>query len=172
MDKKRKRNRLIPIVLALIILAILTSGTWWLFSSGHLVYHGSISQPNNLSSNQTVVCDAYVVAKYNDAMDYKERNGSTEPSIDIQAIKNLVADIKAKTNFKSDPTCQAIIFWSAVMNDNYKAASIAYNELLGLHKKHIFADSNLLNDQPLFTYKEALDGLTGSGAYKSGSFGG
>jgi hypothetical protein len=162
MDKKRMNKRVIFIVIGVIIVALLASGVWWLFNSGRLVY---------LNSQSTVACGTDVVNKYNAAMYYQVRNGSTVPNIDTKGVKDLVTNIETKANFKNDPTCQTIIFWSAVQDDNYKSALSAYNVLISLHNKRIFVDSNLRNDQPLFMYEDTLSGLTGSGS-SSGTFGG
>lgn len=169
MEEKRIRNRVVSIVITVILLVLLSGGVWWLFGSGHLVYSNTNS---NSSSPPTVACGTDVVDRYNAAMDYQLRNGSTETSIDEQGIKDLLAEIKAKPNFETDPTCQTIIFWSAVSDDNYKSASSAYNGLMSLHEKRIFADSNLRSDQPLFTYEETLNSLTGSGSSEKRVFGG
>jgi hypothetical protein len=165
MKKNNMRKRVLLVVIA-VVLAVLGGVVWWLFSSGHLVYS------DTSSSQSKVACGTDIVDKYNAAMYYQLRNGSTEPSIDEQGVKDLVKDIKSKASFETDPTCQTIIFWVAVRDDNYKSASSAYNEIMSLHKKRIFADSNLRSDQPLFTYEETLKGLTESGSSKDGVFGG
>lgn len=164
MDKVKKHKSKILIITAVLLLMLLTGGMFWLFNSGHLQYSKSGSQP-------TVVCDADFVDRYNEAMYYTIRKGSTEPSLDDQGIKDLVTDIKNMANYKTDPTCQTIIFWVAVQSDDYKTASSAYNVLITLHKQRIFSDSNLRDGQPLFMYKEVLKGLTGSGSSEASSAG-
>jgi hypothetical protein len=137
---------------------------WWLFDSGRLVY--SASGQRYLS-----VCDKGIVDRYNDAMYYKVRTGSIDPSIDEAGVKGLVAEIQTKKDFENDPTCQSIIFWSAVQENNYSSANTSYNILMDLHDKHIFADSNLRSSQPLFMYGETLKGLSGSGFSEEDVFG-
>ncbi|MCX6728893.1 MAG: hypothetical protein NTV39_03985 [Candidatus Saccharibacteria bacterium] len=167
MDKKRTRNREVLIVIVVIILVFLSVGIWWLFSSGHLTYSSS-------GSLSTVACGTDVVDKFNKEADkyYQLSSGSAGLVINKQPIKDLVADIKTKANFETDPTCQAIIFWAAVQDDNYKSANGAYNKLIDLHNKRIFADSNLQGSQPLSAYKDTMKSLTGSGFTINGSIGG
>lgn len=152
MDKKNK----ILAIISISFLTLLIIGVCWMFVSGHLQYSKSGLQPKS-------VCGASIVDKYNEAMYYKIRQGSSEPSMDKQGVKDLATQIKQMTNYKNDPTCQTIIFWTAVMSDDYKTAKAAYDELDSLHEKRAFPDSNLRDDQPLFMYEEVLKGLTGSG---------
>jgi len=158
-------KRLVFTGIAVVVLAFLAGGVWWLFSSGHLVYSA-------LGQSSTVVCDADIVNTYNAAMYYEPRNGATESSIDKQGVSDLVTEIRSKPNFDNDPTCQTIIFWSAVLDDNYSTALTAYDSIMNLYEKRVFADSNLRSDQALFTYEQVMNSLTGSGITEDGPFGG
>jgi hypothetical protein len=133
-----------------------------------------VKQPNQAVLLRSTVCDTNIVDKFNSDSSkyYQLSGGSSNLVINKQPIKDLVADIKSKSNFENDPTCQAIIFWAAVQDDNYKSAKSAYDQLTSLHNRRIFADSNLRGAQPLFTYKDTLKGLTGSGSSNNGTFGG
>lgn len=154
------RKKILVSSIAVIVVALIGAGVWWLFSTGRLVYVDSNTKARVSSS----VCDSTIVDRYNAAMYYEVRNNSTTPSIDEDGIKALVADIKGKSGYETDPTCQVIIFWAAVRGDDYKAARSAYDSIKTLHDKGSFADSNIRSNEPLFTYEGYVNGLTGSGA--------
>lgn len=151
------RKKIGSIVTWMIILIILGTGVWWLFNTGRLAY------VNPGSQSSSVVCDTDIVDKYNAAMYFEPRNGSNKLSIDEEGIKSLAIEIKNKTDFRTDPTCQTILFWIAVHDDDYQSANKAYEEIKTLHSKHIFADSNIRSQEPLFTYEGYVNSLSGSG---------
>lgn len=155
MNKKR-----ILTILAIITSALLGVGVWWLFDTDRLTY---ASDPGSQSTS-SVVCGADVLDTYNAAMFYALREGSSDLTIDEKSLNNLVVEIKSKTGYKNDPTCQTILFWTAVQNDDYPAAKDAYESIKTLHDQGIFADSNIRSNQPLFTYGNYLLQLSGSGA--------
>ena len=147
-------------VLAVVLVGLVIAAVGWLFSSGHLVYVGSKSS--------AVACGSDVVTKYNAAMFYRPRNGSNTPSLDEAGLKNLTSEIKSKAKYATDPTCQTILFWTAVHDNNYKAANEAYKAVKSLHDKGDFADSNLRSNDALFTYQGYLNSLPGSGVTQAG----
>jgi hypothetical protein len=152
-------------LLAIVLAGFVIAGVWWLFSSGRLVYASPKSS--------AVVCRSDVVTKYNAVMFFRTRDGSSTPSLDEVGLKKLEADIKTKARYATDPTCQTILFWTAVHNDNYKAANEAYKAVKSLHEKGNFADSNLRSNEPLFTYETYMNSLSGSGVTQAeGSVGG
>jgi hypothetical protein len=106
-------------------------------------------------------------------MFFRTRDGSSTPSFDEAGLKKLAAEIKTKAKYANDPTCQTILFWAAVQGDNYKAANEAYKAVKSLHDKGDFADSNLRSNEPLFTYEQYMNSLSGSGVKQAeGSIGG
>ena len=146
--------------LTTVILALLGAGVWWLFTSDRLTYNSDpVSRPNS-----SLVCGADTVDRYNDAMFYAVREGSSDLTIDGESLNNLVVEIKNKVGYKNDPTCQTILFWTAVQNDDYSAAKDAYDSIKTMHDRGAFADSNIRSNQPLFTYESYLLQLSGSSA--------
>ncbi len=147
-------------VLTILLAGLIIAGVWWLFSSGRLVYVSSKSS--------AVACGPDIVTKYNAAMFYRPRNGSNTASLDETGLKNLASEIKSKAKYATDPTCQTILFWTAVHDNNYKAANEAYKAVKSLHDKGEFADSNLRSNDSLFTYQGYLNSLPGSGVTHAG----
>lgn len=159
------RRAQLKYVLIVVLAGLIIAGVWWLFSSGRLVYVSSKSSD--------VACGSDIVTQYNGAMFYRPRNGSNIPSLDEAGLKNLVTEIKGKTKYATDPTCQTILFWIAVHDNNYNAANDAYKAVKSLHDKGEFADSNLRSNDSLFTYQGYLNSLPGSGVTQAkGSIGG
>jgi len=165
MVKKSISKRSLFIIITATVLLLFVGCVGWLFYIGRLAYFNS-------GQHSIVVCGTDIVDRFNVVTNYEHRNDPIVPSIDEQGMKDLVSEINAKKNFNIDPTCQMIILWSAVYEDNYNIARGAYDSLINLHKDRIFADSNLRINQPLSAYEEALKGLTGSGFSSDGSFGG
>jgi hypothetical protein len=156
--KKRTTGIIIFIALFIGLCGVVT----WLFYSGRLAYMDPAK----------VVCGKAIISKYNNAIDYQYREGSDESTIDEAGVKIIVTDIKANAKSKYDPTCQSILFWSAVRSDNYSEAKSAYDIIKGLNEKRIFIDSSLHDAAPLFTLVNSLNGLTGSGAENNEPLGG
>lgn len=155
MNKKR-----ILTVLAIITSVLIGVGVWWLFATDRLTYS---SNPDS-QSNRVAICGADIIDTYNDAMFYDLREGSSDLTIDEESLNNLVVEIKSKAGYRNDPTCQTILFWTAVQKDDYPVAKDAYESIKTLHDQGIFADSNIRSNQPLFNYGTYLLQLSGSGA--------
>lgn len=154
------RKKILLSSIAVIGGALIGAGVWWLFNTGRLVY---VANPG-ASHTIAAVCDDSVVDKYNTAMYYQVRSGSTTPSIDSEGVKTLAKEIKAKAGYETDATCQVLLFWIDVRNDDYKAARSAYVVIKDLHDKGIYPNSNIRTNDPLFTYEGYVNGLSGSGA--------
>lgn len=147
---------LIPIII-LILLAV-GAGVWWLFDSGRLVYSSSPSN-NEIVARQAIVCDEDTVDLYNDAMYFRPRNGEATSSIDSEEVKRIVADIKTKDGYDSDPTCQTILFWVAIYDKDLEAAISANSALQELYIKGMYSSPNIRSNQPLFSYDGFIEGI-------------
>lgn len=141
------------VVIVIFGLAIAAQGL--LFATGYLTY-GNPSAPEQ---EYTAVCDGAAIDTYNDAMYYQVREGSSEPTIDEAGVKNLKQQIESKSGYKGDPTCQAILFWTAVYFNDAASARTAYDIYLGLYNERIFPDPNLRGNNPLIVYEDTLAGL-------------
>ena len=149
--------------LSVIGLLIVAGGIVWLFASGHLVL--SDGKTNKTAS----VCGSDIVNKYNDAMYMIGRNGSSEPSIDESGVKDVQNDVKRKTGYEKDATCQTLLFWIAIHNNDYSAAKIAATAVKELHDKGQFADNNIRGNDPILTYDTVLYGISPEAKEKAGA---
>ncbi len=157
------RKRTIAIIILLLLSITIIGGVTWLFYSRRLVYFNPAK----------VVCGKSVIDKYNAAADYLYRgDNSDEATIDEAGVKSVVAEIKGNSKSKYDPTCQSILFWAAVREDNYKEAKSAYDIIKDLHSKRIFIDPAMHNISSLDTLNSILNGLTGSGLEEKEPLGG
>lgn len=137
----------------------------WLFLSGQVrVLWGK-------SNESVVVCGTGVVDTYNAAMHYQTRTGSSGPALDEEGLKKLAVDIKSKPGYESDPTCQSMLFWMAIHDRNYTAATSAYDAVKKLHDKRIFADSNIRDNGPSYTYDSVLQGISSPAGNQDGAGG-
>lgn len=155
-------KKLVAIGVPVILVVLLGVAVWWLFNSGRLVYVASGTKaPEGL-----VVCGSDVVTKYNEASLFIKRQGADAPSVDKESLKTIASDIRNKKGYEGDPTCQTLLFWSAVRNDDYKAAKEAAGAVKQLHEKRLFADSNIRNNDAVFNYQTSLNMLTGAETVK------
>lgn len=132
--------------------ALLLAGVVFLVVSGRLV----LTDPNVQRSVSKIVCDSSVVTTYNAAMLLDIRDGSTEYTFDEAGLKSLQTSIRGKDGYEDDPTCQTMLFWMAIKDEDYAAGKTAYEGVKRLYDQRIFADSNIRTDQPLFSYEAAL----------------
>jgi hypothetical protein len=144
-------KKIILIVVMVLIFAVVGAVTW-LFMSGKVALVYKQATP----ATTTIVCNTQIVDTFNEAMFFTRRAGASTVSIDEQGIKNLNAEIKAKAGYKSDPTCQTIIYLTAIYEEDYDGAKAAYEAVKELHDKNIFANNNIRGNQPLFTYEGSM----------------
>jgi hypothetical protein len=149
----------ILIILASVVAVIIVATVVWLFATNKVGLVFGEEEKNN-SSLAPVVCDQAVVSKYNEATDYKFRNGSDTPSMDEVGIKQLAADIKSMENHQADPTCQTILFWAAYFENDLEAAKGLHSSIKELHSQRMFPDSNLRTAVPLFEYGTTIEFMT------------
>jgi len=152
----RKKLATITIIGTGIIAAFLAV-VWWLFASGRLVY----IDLSSIQKSYSVACDSSMVDRYNNAIEYRIRDKATL-TMDEAGLSSIKSDILAKSDYDKDPTCQTMIFWTAVHDDDYVKAISAYNSLKDMHEKRVFADSNIRGNQPLLMYSLFYKDLTGS----------
>lgn len=153
------------IIIILVVVLVLGAAAAWLFVSGNLANIGRGATVNTESQTATLnrVCDSTVVTTYNKVMNYQDQTGSNDSSLDEPAIKRLQDDVKGKAGYENDPTCQTILFWIAAHYSDYENTKKAYESLLDLHDKGMFADSNLGSAAPLFVFKATVDSLAPDG---------
>jgi hypothetical protein len=154
------------ITVAVVILAV--GFVVWLFLSGQV----RVSWGKTANSTVAVVCDTSVVDTYNAAMNYTVRSGSTQAGFDEAGLTKLVTDIKSRSGYGSDATCQAMLFWAAIHANNYNEAKTIYDSVKKLHDERIFADSNIRGNLALFQYTDALDQINPSTQNQEGGAGG
>lgn len=114
----------------------------------------SVNFLNGSQAVGSVACGNSLVEKYNQAFTYTERDGTI--GLDSAAVDSVRNEVKSVDNSQNDATCQAMRFWLAIQAGDHSDASEAYNRVTELHQQGVFANSNLINNTPLSTYKPAL----------------
>ena len=142
----------IGIIVCIIIVLGIAGAATWLFMSGKLVWAGTGSTVTVTKA----VCGTDIVNKYNDAMQMMIRDGSTEATIDAQGVKDVTATIKQQNGYQNDATCQTLLFWIAIYNNDYASAKSSYAVVQKLHDEGIFADNNIRGNDALLTYQSVL----------------
>lgn len=156
-------KKIILIVAMVLILAAVGAVTW-LFVSGKVALVYKQAAP----ATTTIVCDTKIVDTFNEAMFFTRRAGATTVSIDEEGIKKLNTEIKAKAGYENDPTCQTIIYLTAIYEENYDGAKAAFQAVKELHDKNIFANNNIRGNQPLFTYEGSMYPFSPEGKTQGG----
>ncbi|HWT40833.1 MAG TPA: hypothetical protein VN081_06245 [Dongiaceae bacterium] len=155
------KKRIVGVSAVIIILLLVAGAVMWLFMSGRL----TLTWNSNPASGQVqtasthIVCDDATVTTYNTAATYTLRAGSQVPTLDTDGLKKLTSDIKTRSGYQDDPTCQTILFWQAIGANDYATARDTFAILQTLHNKHLYPDNNLMNAQSFAGYSSALEAI-------------
>ena len=152
-----KKSVIISSIVGVVVLAIV-AGVWWLFSSNRLVY---VADPEKGVAMPAAVCTDEDVDRYSLAATYTLREGFDEPGPDTTELNALRDEVVQKEGYQEDPTCQQLIFQVALFNDDYDAASAAYDAQLRFHEEGRFPNNNILGTGALYQQENYLQGLTG-----------
>lgn len=147
------KKRIVQIIL--IVIALLAIGAVvWLFAAGKLVW---ANEKQVVANTSDIICGDDTVTTYNTAMTMMVRgDDQTAYSLDQAGVDKLVGEIKGKSGYENDPTCQTILFWAAINKLEYEQAKVANEKIQALHKKHIYANSDIQGNGPVSTYDRAL----------------
>ena len=122
----------------LVIGAIIT----WLFVSGRVTL--VINQSDETVKGPVVlVCGDETIKAFNEASTGYPTDDPMTSAIDTAALVKVADDVKKKSNYKQDPTCQTILFWTAVQERKYEEAKAAKAAVDALQKDGHFANNNL-----------------------------
>lgn len=122
----------------LVIGAIIT----WLFVSGRVTL--VINQPDETVKGPVVlVCRDETIKAFNEASTGYPTDDPMTSAIDTAALVKVADDVKKKSNYKQDPTCQTILFWTAIQERKYEEAKAAKAAVDVLQKDGHFANNNL-----------------------------
>jgi hypothetical protein len=163
------RKRILKIGTPIIALMLLGAGVWWMFSSGHLTYTANIDSKAtaNIDGKATASkrsgCSGDIVAKYNEAIIMTYRNNDDFASIDKAGLADVGRRIRETDSYKSDSTCQTILFWLAVNNRDYSAAVAANGVIQAQYRDGIYADSDIQGVSGVSSYNDLIIGLAGRG---------
>jgi len=148
----KKKTAIISTAAGILLLAIGVALGYVLFGN-----KADANGDTGLSDVSATVCDSDIVSLYNQAARYEIRGNADQPTIDETGLKTLSDEIVGKDGYQEDPTCQTILFWTAVNAKNYDAAKTAYEAIKALHADGRFANTNLRTTTALFEYESVLD---------------
>ena len=147
-----KKHGIIVVVIIVLVIIAIGIGAYYCYGKYNDTNAGVFTSPS--------VCDDSIVERYNTATTPVAREGSDDIGPDKEGLKNLSQEITAKAANDKDPTCQTILFWVAFKERNYEAAKNAHDKISELHKKRIFADSNIRGNAPLTELGYALRSIS------------
>jgi len=151
---KKKSNKALTVIpwigLVLFILTVAAGG--YLYATKKLVI---ATDGNGIAA--TEVCGDDIVKTYNSAAEFKIRGSDTDLGTDVNALDKLDKEIRAKSGFEKDPTCQTILYWNAISSEKMTEARTALNSVTDLHKSRHFADSDLVNTSSITIMTRSLN---------------
>jgi len=151
-------------IIVSVVLLLVVGAAVGLFVSGKVAWVG----PDTKVVTAKIVCGPELVSKYNDAMYVTFRNNEKLPSLDVEGIKNIKTEIKAKAGYEKDPTCQSMLYLIAIYEEDYEGSKLAYETVKKLHDQGLYADNNIRNNPPLFMYEAPVFGLSPEGKAQPG----
>ena len=129
--------------------AALIATVSWLCISGHVVW---VASPGLVGVK--AVCGDDIIDGFNKATQYERRAGpGSVPTLDKQAIKQLAQKVKTLPGFEADPTCQEILYWTAMEAGDKAAAKDALALLKQMNTQGRYPNNNLRTAVPLFEYE-------------------
>lgn len=139
----------------LVIGAIIT----WLFVSGRVTL--VINQSDETVKGPVVlVCGDETIKAFNEASTGYPTDDPMTSAIDTAALVKAADAVKKKSNYKQDPTCQTILFWTAVQERRYEEAKEAKKVVDALYADGHFANSKLRVTAPLQDWQLLIDSLS------------
>jgi hypothetical protein len=156
-SKKKKSNkflRILPWVGWALLVVVIAVGVYFYSAKKPI----TILAPSGTSVT-VIVCDDAIVGTYNAASKLQPRGTNTDLTADVVGLNQLDTAIRSKSGFDQDPTCQTILFWNAIMNNDSGKAGIALTAIENLHDSHHFADSNLENTTSISVMKDSLTAM-------------
>lgn len=139
----------------LVIGAIIT----WLFVSGRVTL--VINQSDETVKGPVVlVCGDETIKAFNEASTGYPTDDPMTSAIDTAALVKVADAVKKKSNYKQDPTCQTILFWTAVQERRYEEAKEAKKVVDALYADGHFANSKLRVTAPLQDWQLLIDSLS------------
>lgn len=150
----KRRVILIGAAVALLLIGVIV----WLFVSGRLAI--VLRDSNGRYASTAQVCGADIVETYNSVTNYEMRDGTEDrATIDSKGLKDLADKIKQRGGYESDPTCQTMLFWSAIESKHPEDARRAAAAVKDLSNRGAYPSNNLRANAPLFTYDSTIEYL-------------
>jgi hypothetical protein len=147
-----KKRKVMAIVLAAVALFVIAVGV--------LIYAGRlaviIKEPYQKALLNVPVCGNDIVERYNDATLFKPTTGGGY-AMNMKDLNSLTTEIQNRAYYQQDPTCQTILFWDALYDDDVSRAKIASDEVRNLYNKGLYVNSDVLNPISLSAMEETVN---------------
>lgn len=135
----------------------------WLLVSGRVAL--VVNQQNDdevkiVKGSAVLVCGDKVVNAFNEATTGYPTEDPMTSAIRVDVLTEVADDVKKKANYEQDPTCQTIIFWSAIHGKKYEEAKEAKKVVDALYADGHFANSKLRVTAPLQDWQSLIDNLS------------
>jgi hypothetical protein len=157
-SKKKKSNKILlilPWIGSALLLVVIVLGAYFYATKQPI----TVLAPSGTSVT-VIVCGDDTVSTYNAASMLKIRAPNADLTPDLNGLSKLDTEIRLKSGFDNDPTCQTILFWNAIINNDVAKAAVALTAIEKLHDSHHYADSNLENTTSISVMKDSLSATT------------
>lgn len=153
-SKKKKNNKflhVLPWIGTALFIVTIAAGAYFYTTKQPI----ALLAPSGTSVT-VIVCGSEVVNTYNAASRVEVRGSDDDLTLDVAGLSRLDTEIRSKSGFEQDPTCQTILFWNAVIDGDTGRAGVALKAIESLHAEQHFANSNLENTTSISVMKESL----------------
>jgi hypothetical protein len=152
--KWTKKRKIMAIVLAIIILLAVTIGVLIYVYKDRLVV--MTKEPYQEAVLDVSVCGTNIVKKYNDI--YRTPIAEVADATSQNSLfSDLSEEIRSKSYYEQDPTCQTILFWGSFFNRDTANMQKAYDGLRNLYNDGLYANSDMENSASLSGMEQVID---------------
>lgn len=156
---KKHKNKTVGFILTIVVTLGIVSGLLYgLSAAGFLQI--AVKQPGTTVAISSVTCDQSVVDRFNKLVD--ERTLLVNPGDGQMApFTALIDELKGKSGFSDDPTCQFIQYYTAVGNKDASVAEQSVTALQSLVQKGKYVNTSISGVQSTAQMQLTVAGLKG-----------
>lgn len=156
---RKHKNKTAGLILTIVVaIGIIAGILYGLAAAGFLQI--IVKQPGTNVSISSLTCDQAIVDRFNKLVD--ERTLLVNPGdTQMAPFTALLNELKGKSGFSDDPTCQFIQYYTAVGNNDASVAEQSVVALTGLIQKGKYVNTSIAGVQSTAQMQLTVVGLKG-----------
>lgn len=156
---KKRNNKTVGFILTIVITLGVVSGLLYGASAAGFLQI-ALKQPGTTVAISSITCDQSVVDRFNTLVDKRTllvNPGDTQ----MEPFTSLLNELKAKSGFADDPTCQFIQYYTAVGSKDASVAEQSVTVLQSLVQKGKYVNTSISGIQSTNQMLLTVAGLKG-----------